>query len=76
MHIEIITPDKVLFNGEADSVTLPGSAGTFQLLNNHAPIISSLVKGTVIIKKQNTVEQVEINGGVVEVQQNKVIVLA
>lgn len=76
MHIEIITPDKTLFNGEADSITLPGTDGTFQLLNNHAPIISSLVKGTVVVKHQNNIEQIEISGGVVEVQKNKVIVLA
>jgi F-type H+-transporting ATPase subunit epsilon len=76
MYIEIITPDKTLFNGEADSITLPGSDGTFQLLNNHAPIISSLIKGTVVVKHQNNTEQIDINGGVVEVQKNKVIVLA
>jgi F-type H+-transporting ATPase subunit epsilon len=76
MYIEIITPDKTLFNGEADSITLPGSDGTFQLLNNHAPIISSLIKGTVVVKHQNNTEQIDINGGIVEVQKNKVIVLA
>ena len=77
MHLEIITPDKKVYSGEVDSVKLPGADGSFGILNNHAPIIASLKKGTVRVtdtKKQ--VENFEINGGVVEVQNNKVIVLA
>jgi F-type H+-transporting ATPase subunit epsilon len=76
MQIEIITPDKTLFNGDADSVTLPGSSGAFQLLNNHAPIVSSLVAGKVVVKNGNQTNEIEISGGIVEVLRNKVIVLA
>ena len=77
MHLEIITPDKKVYSGEVDSIKLPGADGSFGILNNHAPIIASLKKGTIRVtdvKKQ--VENFEINGGVVEVQNNKVIVLA
>ncbi len=77
MYLEIITPEKKLFSGDVESVKLPGADGSFGVLNNHAPIIATLKKGTVKItdaKKQ--VENFEINGGVVEVLKNKVIVLA
>lgn len=72
MHVEIITPDKKVFSGEADIVTLPGANGSFQILKDHAPIVSTLVKGDVIADKQTFT----IDGGVVEVLQNKVLVLA
>ena len=47
MHLEIITPENTVFEGEVSSATFPGSNGSFQVLNNHAPIISSLGKGSV-----------------------------
>ena len=49
MYLEIITPEKTLFKGEVDSVFFPGSSGDFQVLNNHAPIVSSLKQGEVKI---------------------------
>ena len=77
MHLEIITPDKKVYSGEVDSVRLPGAEGSFGILNNHAPIIASLKKGTIrVTDSKKHVENFEINGGVVEVQNNKVIVLA
>ncbi len=77
MHLEIITPDKKVYSGEVDSVKLPGAEGSFGILNNHAPIIASLKKGTIkVTDSKKHVENFEINGGVVEVQNNKVIVLA
>ena len=77
MHLEIITPDKKVYSGEVDSVKLPGAEGSFVILNNHAPIIASLKKGTIkVTDSKKQVENFEINGGVVEVQNNKVIVLA
>ncbi len=77
MHLEIITPEKKVFEGEVTSIQLPGVTGKFEILNNHAPIISSLTKGKVrIIDSNNTTEYYEINGGVIEMQNNKVIVLA
>jgi F-type H+-transporting ATPase subunit epsilon len=77
MHLEIITPDKKVYSGEVDSVKLPGAEGSFGILKNHAPIIASLKKGTIkVTDSKKNVENFEINGGVVEVQNNKVIVLA
>lgn len=77
MHLEIITPDKKVFEGEVAIVTFPGSDGSFQVLNNHAPLISLLKDGVVEYKTSDReVSQVAITGGVVEVLKNKVIVLA
>jgi len=77
MHLEIITPEKKVFEGEVSSVQFPGVTGKFEVLNNHAPIISSLTKGKVrIIDNNNKTDFFEINGGVIEMQNNKIIVLA
>jgi F-type H+-transporting ATPase subunit epsilon len=76
MHVDIITPDKTLYSGEATSVKLPGTLGQFEVLNNHAPIISNLEKGQVRIKDSEGTHFFDINGGVVEVLKNKVVVLA
>jgi F-type H+-transporting ATPase subunit epsilon len=75
MYLEIITPDKKVFEGEVKSVQVPGANGRFQMLNNHAAIISTLVKGQVKIKTSEGEEIVEVNGGVVEMRNNKVIIL-
>ncbi len=72
MKLEIITPDKKVFEGEVDVVTLPGINGSFQVLKDHAPLVSTLAKGDLIADK-NTFN---IDGGVVEVLKNKVLVLA
>ncbi len=77
MKVEIITPDKTVFSGEADVVQLPGKDGSFEILNNHAPIISVLRKGKVkIVDPDKKTEFFEINGGVIEVIKNKVLILA
>jgi len=95
MQVEIITPEKKIFTGEATAVQLPGLDGLFQVLNDHAPIISALVAGTVKVnlteafnKKgasvedirleqgDNTTMYVEVKGGVAELVNNKLIVLA
>ncbi len=76
MYLEIITPEKTLFSGEVESAKFPGSAGGFETLNNHAALISSLTEGTLEVKTENGVEKFEINGGIVEVLNNKIIVLA
>lgn len=76
MIVEVITPDKVLFSGEAVSVRLPGSGGSFEALANHAPLISSLDKGTVVVKTTSGEEIFEVSGGLVEILNNKVVVLA
>lgn len=75
MIVEILTPDKTLYSGEAEVVTLPGTNGSFQILKNHAPMIANLSKGTLSIKTAGNKQQFDVNGGLVEVLKNKVIVL-
>ncbi len=77
MQLHIITPDKELFKGEAKSITVPGVDGSMGFLNNHAPLITVLKAGEVkVTLPDNKVESFNLNGGVVEVSNNKVIVLA
>jgi F-type H+-transporting ATPase subunit epsilon len=78
MTLEILTPEKTVYEGEATSVTLPGTLGFFEILNHHAPIISTLEDGKLIIRNgPNVKEEVYfIHGGVVEASNNKVIILA
>ncbi len=76
MNLEIITPDKTIFKGEADLVQLPGIDGSFEILNNHAPMISALKQGKIKVEKGKSEEFFEIKGGVIEVLENKVLVLA
>lgn len=75
MIVEILTPDKTLFSGKADVVTLPGINGSFQVMKNHAPMIANLNKGTLTIKSAGDKQQFDVKGGLVEVLKNKVIVL-
>ena len=77
MFLEIITPDKKVYEGEVKSIKLPGSNGSFGVMNNHAPLISTLEKGTIkIVDENKNTLFFDVNGGVVEVMKNKVIVLA
>lgn len=77
VNLEIITPAERLYQGEVNLVRLPGTKGPFTILRNHAPIISTLEKGTVkIVDKQDETSYIEVLGGIVEVNRNKIIVLA
>ncbi|MFL2577999.1 MAG: F0F1 ATP synthase subunit epsilon [Flavobacteriaceae bacterium] len=91
MHLEIVSPEATLFSGEVASVTVPGSAGSFQMLNDHAPIVSTLKQGTVTINGKIKVQDAfkakfkqvssdttlfEISAGTVEMKNNKLILLA
>ena len=77
MKIEIITPDKKIYSGEVRSVRVPGRKGSFQVLKDHAPIISTLEAGMVIIADQEDKEvKFNISGGVIEVKKNRIILLA
>lgn len=95
MLLEIITPEAKIFKGDADAVQLPGKEGLFQVLDNHAPLISTLQAGEVKIDIPNSAKTIEglngaivsdksndkvlrlqVKGGVVEVQNNHVILLA
>jgi F-type H+-transporting ATPase subunit epsilon len=77
VKIEIITPDSRIYSGEILSVRVPGKKGSFQVLKDHAPIISTLEKGPVIIAdEQGQQIKYEITGGVIEVKKNRIILLA
>lgn len=77
MTIEIINPDETIYSGEADLVQLPGKDGSFEILNNHAPLISVLKKGKIkVVDKNKNTQFFEISGGVIEVLRNKILILA
>jgi F-type H+-transporting ATPase subunit epsilon len=77
MQLEILTPERKIFEGEVGIATFPGADGSFQVLDNHAPLISLLTHGVVEYgTKTGEREQVRITGGVVEVLKNRVILLA
>ncbi len=78
MFLEIITPDTKVYSGEVSSAVFPGANGSFGILNNHAPVISTLKNGKIkVVESANNKELFfNINGGVVEVLNNKIIVLA
>lgn len=91
MYIDIVSPETTLFSGEIQSITVPGTKGSFQILNQHAPIVSTLTKGKVKIQGElNLSEEVRekivleneghyyfaINSGVIEMRNNKIVLLA
>ena len=76
MQLEILTPEKKIFEGDVTIVTFPGANGSFQVMDNHAPLISLLKEGTVEYKGKEGANRINIAGGVVEVLKNRVIVLA
>jgi len=90
MLLEIVTPEATLFSGEVESISVPGVNGEFEMLNNHAPIVSLLKEGHVKIYGDITLEEevqdkfkkadrgiwLAINSGTIEMKENKVIVLA
>ena len=76
MFLEIVTPDEKVFEGEVETATFPGSDGSFQILNGHAPLVSTLGKGDIRYTQEKKKEvSIMIDGGVVEVMFNKVNVL-
>ncbi len=91
MYLEIVSPEATLFNGEVESVSVPGVNGEFEMLNNHAPIVATLKKGYVKIFGEITLEEevedkfekgkdrgtwLAIDSGTIELKDNKIIVLA
>jgi F-type H+-transporting ATPase subunit epsilon len=90
MFLEIVTPEETLYSGEVESVSVPGMEGDFQMLDNHAPIVSLLTNGTVKMYgnitlapsvaskfvKANGTTDFKIKGGVLEMKDNKAIILA
>lgn len=72
LQLKIVSPEKIEFDGAVESVLVPGTMGQFEILNDHAPIISTLQKGTVEYTTSEGKVQLEIQGGFVEVQKNVV----
>ncbi len=70
LKLRIIAPDRLVFEGEVESVTLPGTVGSFTVLNNHAPIISSLDKGKIAYKDANGTTEMTVKSGFAEVKDN------
>jgi F-type H+-transporting ATPase subunit epsilon len=76
MTLDILTPEKKLYSGDASLVQLPGVEGSFEILNHHAPIISALKEGIVKFKTPDGEKKLKITGGFVECLNNKVIICA
>ena len=76
LHLEIVTSEKTVFEGEVDMVTVPGRDGVMGVLANHAPVLSTLKPGELRIKRGNNVEEYAVGGGFVDIHDNKVIILA
>ncbi|HYF67441.1 MAG TPA: ATP synthase F1 subunit epsilon [Ohtaekwangia sp.] len=76
MYLEILTPEKKIFEGDVTIATFPGADGSFQVMDNHAPLISLLSAGIIEYKTKTGNDRLAITGGVVEVLKNKVVLLA
>lgn len=74
MNVSILSPLKSLFQGDATSVNLPGKVGAFTILENHAPIVSTLDKGVITITNKEEISEIEIVSGFVEVHDNEVTI--
>lgn len=72
LKLKIVSPEKVVFQGEVESVLVPGTMGEFEILTDHAPIISTLGEGRVEYTTQDGKQQFLIHGGFVEVKRNNV----
>lgn len=74
MILRIVSPERVVYKGEVQMVKLPGTVGRFTVLENHAPLVSTLTSGEVVYKGTDEEKSVRIRGGVVEVRDNNVVV--
>ena len=72
LKLKIVSPERVEFDGSVERVVVPGTLGNFEILTNHAPIISSLEKGRVEYLTEEGLVELEILGGFVEVKKNQV----
>jgi F-type H+-transporting ATPase subunit epsilon len=76
-HAQILTPQGPLFEGEVTGVQMPGELGSFEVKYNHAPIVSTLEKGSVLIRMKSEADKTfSISGGFVEVNQNMLTLIA
>lgn len=72
LQLKIVSPEKIVYEGEAESVFVPGTLGQFEILTDHAPIISTLEKGELSYKTATGLEKLEILGGFISVKRNEV----
>lgn len=75
ISLEVLTPEKLVFNENVESVTVPGTKGHFQVLKDHAPLISTIDIGVIDLKKNNEKNHFTTGGGTIEVLKNKVTIL-
>ena len=76
MFLEILTPEKKLYSGESKLIKVPGSEGSFELMNKHAPVISTLSQGSIkVITPEDQSHYFNVSGGVLEMKDNRVIIL-
>lgn len=76
MYLEIISPGKQIYKGEVKLVSLPGKMSAFEVLKNHAPIISTLTKGVIrIVEEGGNEKSFQVSGGVMENKENRIVVL-
>lgn len=76
MKLTIVTPEKTIYDGEAISVAVPGTKGAFEVLDNHAPIISSLQGGIITVKTADGAQEFTVRSGFIEVARNSVSICA
>lgn len=78
MQLEIVTPDKQVYKGDITSASFPGTDGSFGILHRHAPMVAVLKKGSIKVLEVNSKDELffEVDGGVLEVKHDKIIVLA
>ena len=76
LYLEIVSPDRIIYDGYVGLIEIPGESGAFTILKHHAPIIASLGNGVIrVIGKTGSDEEIRCKGGVVECQDNKVTIL-
>jgi F-type H+-transporting ATPase subunit epsilon len=76
MQLQILTPDKSVFDGEVQGLLVPGAAGPFEILKDHAPVLASLVPGELRVKAEGKEAFYNVSGGFLEFHANKAVVLA
>lgn len=72
LNLKIVSPEKVVYEGPVERIVVPGTSGEFEILVNHAPIISTLEKGRLVFHDSEGQHELMVNGGFVEVQKNNV----
>ena len=76
IHVEVVTPERIVYSGDVEMVTLPGGAGQMGVLKGHAPLLSTLDVGEIVMHEGSAQSFIAVSGGVVEVRPDKVTILA